>query len=111
MKKETPEHFFTPSIMYLTGTILIFAVSLIYVSVIAGRSIFTTIVGQKAKKLFKYSKIILNQWDHNISDKNSQKLKRELIAENIRNELQEDNLRYERAHWSTWEKWWIYFIR
>ena len=111
MKKETPEHFFTPSIMYLTGTIVIFAVSLIYVSVIAGRSIFTTIVGQKVKKLFKYSKIILNQWDHNISDKNSQKLKRELIAENIRNELQEDNLRYERATWSNWEKSWIYFIR
>jgi hypothetical protein len=58
IKQETPEFFFTPSVMYLTGTIVIFAVSLIYVSVpaisVARNVVFGKASSQRAEA-FKYT--------------------------------------------------------
>ena len=43
--------------------------------------------------MFKFSKIILTGWDHNISDHGAKGLKRHLITGQIENELYEDRLR------------------
>ena len=63
------------------------------------------------RKIFKFSKIILNGWDHNISDHGAKQLKRHLISGQIQNELYEDRLRIENSKRDFCEKLWIYFIR
>ena len=48
--------------------------------------------------MFKFSKIILTGWDHNISDHGAKGLKRHLITGQIENELYEDRLRKKDVH-------------
>ena len=99
------------SIIYLCGTMLIFMVSLIFVSVIAGKSIFKSIVGKSTKQIFKYSRLTLASWDFHISNASSKKTHQARLAENIRNELIEDRLVQERMTWTFLQTVWITFIR
>ena len=73
---DSPTQYNLP-LWYTITTCVLFLVSLIVISIKAGRGMEKEIVG-KSGNLFKYSLLILSGWDCNISDKETALIKKRL---------------------------------
>jgi len=96
---------------FIFGTGLIFSFTLVAIALSASQAIAVSIKNTGGAGLFMFSKIILNGWDHNISDHGAKQLKRGLITNQIENELYADRLRIENSKRDFFRILQIYMVR